>query len=71
MTREREMDLSLKEYAETLREELEKNITLQKTIEGIIQGSPTFPCSLSTGITGSLFWNKALAEIERIQMPNP
>lgn len=62
ISREREMELSLKEHAETLQEELEKNITLQKTIEGIIQGSPTpmFVIDKNHRIT---FWNKALAEM--------
>lgn len=62
VTREREMELSLKQYAETLRAELEKNITLQKTIEGVIQGSPTpmFVIDKDHRIT---FWNKALAEM--------
>ena len=35
VTREREMELSLKEYAETLRDELDENITLRKDIENI------------------------------------
>lgn len=62
VTKEREMELSLKEHAETLREELEKNITLQKTIEGIIQGSPT-PMFVIDKEHRIIFWNKALAEL--------
>ena len=34
-TREREMELNLKEYAETLRNELDENITLRKDIENL------------------------------------
>jgi len=62
VTREREMELSLKEHTETLQEELEKNITLQKTIEGIIHGSPT-PMFVIDRNHRILFWNKALAEL--------
>jgi PAS domain S-box-containing protein len=62
VTREREMELSLKEHAETLQEELEKNITLQKTIEGIIQGSPT-PMFVIDKDHRIIFWNRALAEL--------
>ena len=35
VTREREMELNLKEYAETLRNELDENITLRKDIENL------------------------------------
>jgi PAS domain S-box-containing protein len=62
VTREREMELSLKEHAETLGEELEKNIILQKTIEGIIQGSPT-PMFVIDKDHRIIFWNRALAEL--------
>ncbi|MDQ5985048.1 MAG: Adaptive-response sensory-kinase SasA [Syntrophus sp. SKADARSKE-3] len=62
VTREREMELSLKEYAESLRDELDKNITLQKTIEGIIEGSP-IPMFVIDKNHQVMFWNKALAEL--------
>ncbi len=50
------------EHAETLREELEKNITLQKTIEGVIQGSPVHMFVIDRDHK-ILFWNKAMAEM--------
>lgn len=62
VTREREMELSLKEHAETLRDELDKNITLQKTIEGIIEGSP-IPMFVIDRNHKIILWNKALAEM--------
>ena len=62
VTREREMELSLKEHAETLREELDKNITLQKTIEGIIEGSPV-PMFVIDRNHRILFWNRAMLEL--------
>jgi len=62
VTRERLMELSLKEHAETLREELDKNITLQKTVEGIIEGSP-IPMFVIDRNHRIILWNKALAEL--------
>ncbi|MCX7634395.1 MAG: PAS domain S-box protein, partial [Syntrophales bacterium] len=62
VTREREMELSLKEYAETLRTELEKNITLRRTIEGIIEGTP-IPMFVIGRDHKILFWNRAFTEL--------
>lgn len=62
VTREREMELSLKEYAETLREELEKNITLRRTIEGIIEGTP-IPMFVIGRDHKIMFWNRAFTEL--------
>ncbi|HRV42474.1 MAG TPA: PAS domain-containing protein, partial [Syntrophales bacterium] len=62
VTREREMELSLKEYAESLRAELEKNITLRRTIEGIIEGTP-IPMFVIGKDHKILFWNRAFTEL--------
>ncbi len=62
VTREREMERDLKEYAETLKNELYENIKLKKTIEGIIGGSPipTFVIDRDHKI---IFWNRACEEL--------
>lgn len=62
VSREKEMELDLKGYAESLKEELNKNITLKRTIEGIIQGSPipTFVIDKEHKI---ILWNKACTEL--------
>jgi len=62
VSREKEMELDLKNYAATLKEELNKNITLKRTIEGIIQGSPipTFVINKEHKI---ILWNKACTEL--------
>ncbi|MDD5170954.1 MAG: PAS domain-containing protein, partial [Syntrophales bacterium] len=62
VTGEMEMERTLKEHAESLREELDKNITLQKTIEGIIEGSPV-PMFVIDKNHRIIFWNKAMAEL--------
>ena len=62
VTRERVMELSLKEHAENIREELEKNITLRKTIEGIIEGSP-IPMFVIGKDHKIMFWNRAFTEL--------
>ncbi|HQI34857.1 MAG TPA: PAS domain S-box protein [Syntrophales bacterium] len=62
VTRERLMELSLKEYADNLRDELEKNITLRKTIEGIIEGSP-IPMFVIGKDHRIMFWNRAFTEL--------
>jgi PAS domain S-box-containing protein len=62
VTKEREMELSLKEYTENIREELEKNITLRKTIEGIIEGSP-IPMFVIDKDHKIMFWNRAFTEL--------
>lgn len=62
ITREREIELSLKEHAETLQAELEKNLILQRTIEGIIEGSPV-PMFVIDREHKILYWNKAMAEL--------
>jgi len=62
VTRERGIELSLKEHAETLQQELEKNLTLQRTIEGIIEGSPV-PMFVIDRNHKVLYWNKAMAEL--------
>ncbi len=56
------MELDLKGYAESTRDELAKNITLKRTVEGIIEGSPipTFVIDRNHRI---LFWNKACTEL--------
>ncbi len=58
VTRERELELSLTEHAETLKRELEGNIRLRKTIEGIIEGSPipTFVIDRNHRV---ILWNPA------------
>ena len=62
VTRERELARHLRENAETLRRELDENIRLRKTIEGIIEGSPipTFVIDRSHRI---LLWNRAFTEM--------
>jgi PAS domain S-box-containing protein len=62
VTREKELENDLKGYTETLKSELDKNIKLRKTIEGIIEGSPipTFVIGRDHRI---MFWNKACAEL--------
>jgi PAS domain S-box-containing protein len=62
VTREREMERDLKEYAETLKNELYENIKLKKTIEGMIEGSPipTFVIDRDHRI---IFWNRACEEL--------
>lgn len=62
VSREKEMELDLKGYAESLKEELNKNITLKRTIEGIIEGSPipTFVIDKEHKI---ILWNKACTEL--------
>jgi len=62
VTRERELELSLKEHAETLQAELEKNLTLQRTIEGIIEGSPV-PMFVIDREHRILYWNRAMEEL--------
>jgi len=62
ITREREMELSLKEYAANMRDELEKNITLRKTIEGIIEGSP-IPMFVIGRDHKIMFWNRAFTAL--------
>jgi len=62
VTRERELERSLKEQAETLKRELEGNIRLRKTIEGISEGSPipTFVIDKDHRI---ILWNRAFTEM--------
>jgi PAS domain S-box-containing protein len=62
VTREKELENDLKGYTETLKSELDKNIKLRKTIEGMIEGSPipTFVIGRDHRI---MFWNKACAEL--------
>jgi PAS domain S-box-containing protein len=62
VTRQTELENDLKGYTETLKSELDKNIRLIKTIEGIIEGSPipTFVIGRDHRI---MFWNKACAEL--------
>ena len=62
VTRQTELENDLKRYAETLKGELDKNLRLIKTIEGVIEGSPipTFVIDRDHRIT---FWNKACAEL--------
>jgi PAS domain S-box-containing protein len=62
VTRQTELENDLKGYTETLKNELDKNIRLIKTIEGIIEGSPipTFVIGRDHRI---LLWNKACEEI--------
>lgn len=62
ITREREIELSLKEHAETLQAELEKNLILQRTIEGIIEGSPV-PMFVIDREHKILYWNRAMEEL--------
>jgi PAS domain S-box-containing protein len=58
VTRERELELSLTEHAETLKRELEGNIRLRKTIEGIIEGSP-IPTFVIDRDHRVILWNPA------------
>ena len=62
VTRERELELSLTEHAETLKRELEENIRLRKTIEGIIEGSPipTFVIDRNHRV---ILWNPAFTAL--------
>ena len=62
VTRERELERSLKEQADTLKRELEANIRLRKTIEGISEGSPipTFVIDRNHRI---ILWNRAFTEM--------
>jgi PAS domain S-box-containing protein len=62
VTRQTELENDLKGYTETLKSELDKNIRLIKTIEGIIEGSPipTFVIGRDHRI---ILWNKACAEL--------
>ena len=62
VTRQTELENDLKGYTETLKSELDKNVRLVKTIEGIIGGSPipTFVIGRDHRI---MFWNKACAEL--------
>ncbi|MCX7816961.1 MAG: PAS domain S-box protein [Syntrophales bacterium] len=62
VTKERELELSLKEYASNLQKELERNITLQKTLEGVIEGSP-IPAFVINKSHRIIFWNKACEEL--------
>jgi len=62
VTREREMELSLKEYAETLKIELDRNIRLSKTIEGIIEGTP-IPIFVIDRNHRIILWNRACEEL--------
>jgi len=62
VTRERELARYLRENAETLRRELDENIRLRKTIEGIIEGSPipTFVIDRNHRV---ILWNRAFTEM--------
>ncbi len=62
VTRQTELENDLKRYTETLKSELDKNIRLIKTIEGVIEGSPipTFVIGRDHRI---MLWNKACAEL--------
>ncbi|MFH1081715.1 MAG: PAS domain S-box protein [Pseudomonadota bacterium] len=62
VTRQTELKNDLKGYTETLKSELDKNLLLIKTIEGVIEGSPipTFVIGRDHRI---MFWNKACAEL--------
>ncbi len=62
VTRQTELENDLKGYTETLKSELDKNLRLIKTIEGIIEGSPipTFVIGRDHRI---MLWNKACAEL--------
>jgi PAS domain S-box-containing protein len=65
VTRVRELERYLTESAQTLRRELDENIRLRKTIEGIIEGSPipTFVIDRNHKI---LLWNRAFTELSGI-----
>ena len=62
VTRERQMEQDLKEYAGTLKNELNSNIILKQTIEGVLEGSP-----IAAFVIGRdhkiMFWNKACTEL--------
>jgi PAS domain S-box-containing protein len=62
VTREKELENDLKGYTETLKNELDNNIKLRKTIEGMIEGSPipTFVIGRDHRI---MFWNRACTEL--------
>jgi PAS domain S-box-containing protein len=62
VTRQTELENDLMGYTKTLKSELDKNIRLINTIEGIIEGSPipTFVIGRDHRI---MFWNKACAEL--------
>ena len=62
VTRVEEMAVHLTEYAETLKGELDQNITLRKTIEGIIEGSP-IPMFVIDKDHRVILWNKACTEL--------
>jgi len=62
VTREREMELSLKENAESLKIGLERNIRLSKTIEGIIEGTP-IPMFVIDRDHRIILWNRACEEL--------
>jgi PAS domain S-box-containing protein len=62
VTRVEEMAAHLTEYAETLKGELVQNITLRKTIEGIIEGSPISMFVINKDHK-VILWNKACAEL--------
>lgn len=66
VTRQTELENDLKGYTETLKGELDKNLRLIKTIEGVIEGSPipTFVIGRDHKI---MFWNKACAELVGFQ----
>lgn len=62
ITRQTKLENDLKKYTETLKKELDNNILLVKTIEGIIEGLPipTFVIGRDHKI---MLWNKACAEL--------
>ncbi len=62
VTREKRLEIDLKEYAKTVENELEKNIRLRKTIEGIIEGSP-IPTFVINREHKVIFWNRAFTEL--------
>jgi PAS domain S-box-containing protein len=62
VTRERELARYLRENAETLRQELDENIRLRKTIEGIIEGSP-IPTFVIDKDHRVILWNRAFTEM--------
>jgi PAS domain S-box-containing protein len=62
VTRERELARYLRENAETLRRELDENIRLRKTIEGIIEGSP-IPTFVIDKDHRVILWNRAFTEM--------
>ncbi|MEN6464657.1 MAG: PAS domain S-box protein [Syntrophaceae bacterium] len=62
VSREKQLELDLTNNAANLQDELNKNITLKRTIEGIIEGSPiaTFVIDKNHKI---ILWNKACTEL--------